>query len=170
MSDHPDSVRVATNREITVVSGEKADYDGSNGYFTTDQSWGATPTLSMTVTSSLPNVAVKKFRLEQVQYQLNPTNTVTYELFLLEASNADNYESASDLVFDSGSAQADDKKYIHVQGGYSEDGASGSTKQGFKLPIIVELEEEGKLYYMINWSAAPATTLGFIKVRGTLLK
>ncbi len=158
-----DTVRNATNREITVVTGEKADYAGTSNFFTTDQAFGTTPTLTITLSCTQPNVDIKKFRLEEVHYQLDPTNAVTYQLYLLEATNADDYESGSDVVFESASSQADNTRYIHVQGGFG-------TTASYKLPRIVELETAGTLYYMIDWSAAPSSTKGYIKVKGTLLK
>jgi hypothetical protein len=162
MTDHPDSVRTATNRNNTVVIGEKLDYDGTANYFETDQAFGTTPTLTMSLTNNSV-IPISKFLLTEVNYQLDPTNAVTYQLYLLEAASADDYQSAGDVIFDSGAAQADNTHYLWVQGG------SGTTTS-YKLPRIVNLSVVNTLYYMIDWSGAPGDTKGYIKIRGYLLK
>lgn len=166
MGNTQDTVRDATNREVTVVSGAVEHFTAgaaADAALGVDQAMGTTPTLSITLTSTMPNKAVGKFLLEDVHYYLNPTNAVTYTLYLLEATNADDTESSSDVVFESATGQADSTRYLHRQGGFV-------TTASYKLPCIVELETPNTLYYMIDWSGAPGSITGYIKVRGQLLK
>ena len=88
---------------------------------------------------------------------MNQTNAVTYQLYLFEAADADNVESLSHLVFDSGSARADDVVYKY-------------NEQSGKTPFYVNFDVDNKLWYLINWSGAPGDTLGYIRVRGELAK
>lgn len=131
----------------------KVDYDGTANFFETDQPLGTTPTLSMT---TLPATA-KYARIDSVKYQMTPTNVVTYELYLLEDAQADDQRSESDVFFDSGAAQASGSVYINTGG--------GSTP---KLPIVVNLGTVATIYYMIDWSAAPGDTTGYIKISGEM--
>ena len=166
-TEHPDSVRTGANRLNSVVTGELID-TGAENYFETDQALTDTPTLWIPVTTSI-GVPVKKFLLQEVQFYMNQTNGVTYQLRLFEASNADDVEQLTDQVFWSPAAQADVTYYRYSEKGY--EGGSGTAEVAqYKLPRIVELEDAGKLYYMIDWSGAPGNTPGFIKVKGHLLK
>lgn len=162
---------MAINRAILVVSGEKADYDGTANYFETDQAIFGTPTLTITLSCSDPYFDVKKFRLENVRVLMDPANAVTYQLQLYSAANADDYENASDFVWASKTALADKVAYNFSRSGYSEGNTTVSSGgAAYGLPAIVELEEANTLYYQIDWSGAPGDTKGFIKVQGTLLK
>jgi len=166
MGNTMDTVRDATNREVTVVSGEVLHVTAgtvADAALGVDQAFGTTPTLGITLSSTMPNKQVTKFLLTEVQYHLNPTNAVTYTLYLLEASNADDMESSSDVVFETASAQADDIRYHHVQAGFG-------TTASYKLPVVCELENLNKLWYLIDWSGAPGSITGYIKVKGQLLK
>ena len=119
MTDQVDTVRIALNRLITVVSGEAADYDGTANTFETDQPIFTTPSLSITLSSTNPAVSVKKFRLENVRVLMDPANAVTYQLQLYSAANADDYEHASDFVWASKTALADKQVYNFSKSGYS---------------------------------------------------
>jgi len=168
MSEHPDSVRTGINRVVTAVTGEKLDLAGTSNFFETDQALGTTPTLSISVVTSTGQ-PVKKFLLEEVQYYMNQTNAVTYQLYLLEDSSADDVQQYTDLVFFSPAAQADITMYSYRTSGLQA-GIAGAEAAQYKLPRIVELATAGTLYYMIDWSGAPGDTLGYIKIKGRLLK
>lgn len=135
-----------------VVTGEKVDTDGTGNYFETDQPLGAaTPTLYMELDSP-----ASRLLLEEVRYMLDPTDSETYELYLLEGPEADAVTRKSKVVFDSGVGKTKGKMYIATMG------------QG-KLPILCELDTRGRLYYMVDWSGTPGNTPGYIKVRGRVV-
>lgn len=133
------------------VYGEKLDSDGTSDYFETDQPLGTTPTLYIPLTPT----DIEKFVLESVRFYMNPTNAVTYQLYLLVDAQADDVTSYSNVVFDSGAGMADDVVYI--------------TARGDKLPMLAKLATAGRLYYMIDWSGAPGNTPGFIEIRGRVM-
>ena len=93
--------------------------------------------------------------LENIRFYMNPTNNVTYELYLLEGSYANIVQSSSSVVFDSLGGKVKGSRYISIRGN--------------QLPIEVSLAEAGKLYYLIDWSADPGVTPGYIVVRGRVL-
>lgn len=153
-----------TDREIAaldgeLVHGEIIDPSGTLNHFETDQPLATTqPTLyilDVNTGKELIPADVTSFILESIRYYMNQTAAVTYELYLLEGNSADPVTRYSQVVFDSGAAQADDTIYI--------------VSRGDKLPHIVNLETAGRLYYMLDWSAAPGNTPGFIVVRGRVL-
>jgi len=168
MVAHDDSVRKGVNRLSLVVTGEKMDLAGTSNYFETDQTLADTPTLTMDVTTSTGE-PVKKFLLEDVQYYLNPTAAETYQLYLFEDAIADDVDTTTAIAFWSPAAQADSVNYRYNSAGYQAATGTAEVAQ-YKLPRIVELATAGKLYYMLLWTGAPGDTLGFIKIRGRLLK
>ena len=133
----------------TMVYGSLLDADGTGNIFETDQAITDTATLYLTLVP-----AVSKFKLTTVRFYMNQTNAVTYELYLLENTAADNVTNLSYAVFDSDAAKADSTAYIYT----------GSNSA--KLPTDVYLATAGRLYYMIDWSGAPGDTPGYIEVRG----
>lgn len=150
-----DSSAVARPRKGEVVDvliqGEIENWAGTGTDFDTDQAMGDTPTLVIDLS---PN-NVKEFELTEVVYYLDPSGTITYQLYLLEGANADNLEQLSDIVFDSGATQAKTTRY------------QKAAPLADKLPKKVQLEEAGKLYFMVDYTVAPAANVpGFIKVRG----
>ena len=165
MVDFPDSVRTGVNRTNSVVTGTLISATGAA--LETDQAMGETPTLYMSVTCNT-GYPVKAFQLDEVLYNMNPTNAVTYQLWLLEQSSADDDQQLADIVFASPAAQADDVTYRKY--GHSEQADFAAPTEAFYLPRLVNLTEPGKLYYMIDWTGAPGVTAGFIKIRGRLLK
>lgn len=165
MVEHPDSVRTGINRANNVVTGTKIAASGAT--FETDQAMGTTPTLYMDLTSSTGD-PVKNFLLEEVVYMMNPTNAVTYQLWLEEQASADDDQQKADIVFATPAAQADSTIYGNFARGHQEDYAAPT--EAYYLPRIVKLTTAGRLYYQLDWSGAPGNTAGFIKVRGRLLK
>jgi len=63
--------------------------------------------------------------------------------------------TSSSVVFDSLSGKTKGSRYISIRGN--------------QLPIEVNLAEAGRLYYLIDWSADPGVTPGYIVVRGRVL-
>jgi len=131
-----------------MITGELLDADGSGASFTTDKAIDATPTQYITLDQE-----VEYFELTEVRWYMNPTNAVTYQLYLLEAIVADNVTSLGRMIFDSGDAQVKGEPYIEPEG-YG------------KLPIKCKLAVNGQIPFLQNWSGAPSTTPGYIKVRG----
>lgn len=163
-----DTVRTAINRAVSVVIGDKVDYDGTSNYFETDQALGDTPTLTIDLTTNMADVDITRFQLENVRYYMDPTDAVTYQLYLFEAASADNVQNISDQVFVSPAAQADVTAYDYRIGGTGSLPTLGTADH--QLPVICNLATANKLYYLLNWSAAPGDTKGYIKIRGKLLK
>lgn len=99
---------------------------------------------------------VVAFILKKVHWRLENTNPVTHELILLEASEATALVERRKVAYASGAGKAEDTDYIE-------------TGAGTKLPVVVKLDDAGKLYFKIDYSGAPSTTAGFIKVEGEVL-
>ena len=141
---------------ILEVYGSKEDFDGTSNFFETDQSITDTPTLTFTVANH-DGDSLQRIKVTEVEYYMNPANSVTYQLYLFEDAKADNVESLFHLVYDSGSARADDTVYIDLP-------ASGKT------PFYVNMATLNTMYYLINWSGAPGDTKGYIRIRGEVAK
>jgi len=141
---------------ILEVYGSKEDFAGTSDFFETDQAITDTPTLKFTVANK-DGDTIERVKITEVSIYLKPTNSVTYQMYFFEDADADNVESLSRLVFDSGSAKASDTVYkYNIQSG--------------KVPFYANLGTDNTLYYLINWSGAPGDTLGFIRARGELVK
>jgi len=131
------------------ITGRILSEAGAVDVFELDQDLDATPTRYITLDQE-----VEAFEIHAVKYLMDPTNAVTYELYLLEAAAAGNKENRSNVVFDSGALRADGQMYI-------DSDASG------KMPVVADLSENpGKLYYVLDWTGAPGTCPGYIKVLG----
>lgn len=98
---------------------------------------------------------VSKFRLEDVKYYCNPTNAVTYQLYIFEQASAENVQNLADMVFDSLAARVDSKSYVAVDLN--------------QLPINVKLADVGKLYYLIEWTGDPGNCPGYLVIRGEVM-
>lgn len=160
------SVREAANKSAGMVYGEKVEYTASsNNYFGTDQPLGSTPTLYISLTGS-DGRPVENFWLDTVRHYLDVNGGVhTYQLYLLEDTQANDVQSKGDLVYDSASAKAEATAYEQEWHGRGSPGAV--TTAEYQLPKIVKLAVPGRLYYMIDWSTAPTSSVnGYIKVRG----
>ena len=99
---------------------------------------------------------VKAFIMTEVNYYMNPTNAVTYELYLLEGPIADDMTALSKVVFDSNALKADSIPYTSLEG------------QG-KLPRYVSLDEPGLLYYNMDWTGATGNCPRYIVIKGIVL-
>lgn len=145
-----------TETENKMVHGEVIDTDGTLEYFEGKLSGGGGGSDAIGDTPvgciQLYQTDILNFRLDSVRYYCNPTNAVTYELYLFEQASANNMQNLADVVFDSGDAQVDSESYIGVRGN--------------KFPIDIKLGDAGKLYYLIDWTGDPGTTPGYIKIRG----
>jgi len=82
---------------------------------------------------------------------------VTYQLYLLEDTQAVDERSEADIIFDSGAAMA--KGTIYIETGGASD----------KVPVHAKLAEVAKIYYLVDLSAASGDTTGYIKVYGEVL-
>lgn len=117
--------------------------------FMTDQ-----PTLYLPV---LPGTT-QKVRINTLRFYLSPANAVTFQLYLLKHDTdpgTEPLQAREDLIYDSGAAMAKDTQYFVIAGGM--------------VPIELHLGDTSKLYYMIDWSAAPGDTTGFITATGDKL-
>lgn len=132
-----------------MVEFELIDDDGTGNDFETDQAITDAPTLTIT----LSDPYCSRFLLTEVEWWMNPTNVVTYEMYLLEGAEAQDVDSLAEVVFDSGLGMADSQGYNSAWG------------QG-KLPRIVDLTIPGLIYYLMDWSGAPGNTPGLLRGRG----
>jgi len=150
------TVRQRLNRLYVPIIFRLVDEDGTGNKFETDQPLSsATPSLSITATTV--NFPIKHFVLEEVRYYFAATNSVTFELYLLEKAESSAVARRSYVGFDSGSGKLRDTMYL-------------SSGEGWKLPVVMNLDEENKIYYMIDWSGAPGNTPGYIVAKGWALK
>lgn len=163
-----DTVRTATNRAVTAIIAEKLDYAGTSNYFETDQAITDTATLTIDVTCNLPNVVPSRFWVDEVRFMMNPTAAETYTLYLLEGPTVDDSTQHSDIFFETPAALVDSTEYVWRQGGMGS--FPNLATADYTLPCIVDLHTPGKIYYILDWTGAPGDTLGYIKIKGRLLK
>ena len=154
------AIKHGTPGAIVIASSKRQFYaeieeytSGAPGYFETDQAWGTTPTLSFAGSPLVNHILI-----HTIKHQITPTNAVTYQLWLLEAASAVDEQSEADIIYDSGAGQVGGTIYHVVAGGSPS-----------KLPISARLLTAGEIYYMIDWSAAPGDSSGYIKVYGEVL-
>lgn len=100
----------------------------------------------------------RAFILLKILWYLANTNAVTHQLYLLSSPQAAAATERKYLVYDSDAAKARNTLYMET----------GSQSQ--KIPVPIELPNEGKLYYKIDYSAAAGATTGFIRVWGIMLE
>ena len=136
--------------------------EGAFAAFATDEAYGTVPTRSFgfvdgaanTLEENSPGPPNSHFvRITNVHHRLNPTNAVTYDLYLYGAADggANSYELESDKFYDSNEVIADcvdDTEYL------------------YECDRTAFLGTGGLIYYVIDWSAAPGDTTGFIEVCG----
>jgi len=128
------------------------DVDGTGNVFETEGVITAIPDLLLTTDDK----RVHRFEITDIIFYMNPTAAETYEILLFEGAFAGDVKSLAQIVWRSGAAMVDSTPYIRTN---NED----------ELPKIVELSNEGLLYYMMLWTGAPGNTPGYIKVRGRKL-
>lgn len=126
---------------------------GTPGYFETDQAMGTEPTLSFVGAPAVLNILI-----HTIKWQITPANAVTYQLYLLERASANDEQQEADIIFDSGAGMVSGTVYVQVAGGSPA-----------KLPIMANLETAGTIYYMVDWSAAPGNSSGYIRIYGEVL-
>jgi len=126
---------------------------GVPGYFETEQVWGTLPTLSF-----VGAPAVLHIRIHTIKHQITPDGAQTYKLWLLERASDNDEQSESDIIYASEDAVTAGEIVCVVPGGSPA-----------KLPIDVKLGTAGTIYYIIDWSAAPGNSSGYIKVYGEVL-
>ena len=126
---------------------------GADNFFEADQAMGDIPTLHF---DGLP--AVLHLRINTIKHQMNPTAAVTYQLYLLERASGDDEQQESDIIFDSGVGMVGGTIYMVVPGGAPA-----------RLPVDVRLDDPGEIWYMLDWSAAPGNTGGYIKIYGEVI-
>ena len=135
--------------QLEVFKGELIDAAGAGAYFTTDQAVTDTPTLYLTLSAALTKIVV-----DRIHVRLTPTNVVTYNLYLFADAQADDVTSEGLKVFDSTD--------------YFPAGMTQGTEYDLvALNIPAILATGGKLFYLIDWSGAPGTTPGYLKVFGS---
>ena len=128
------------------------DVDGTGNDFETEGVITATPDLTL----SCDDPRISRFLMEDILFYMNPTAAETPEILLFEGAVANDVESLSKRVWTSGAGMVDSVLYQRCN---NED----------ELPKIVDLDNEGLLYYMMMWTGAPGNTPGFIRVRGRKL-
>lgn len=142
--------RIAKSSEM--IEFYVVDADGTGNDFETEQVITDQPTLTLTCDD--PNVS--RFEIIDIIFMVNPTNVETPEILLFEGAVADDVESLSKIVWTSGAGIVDFTRYIRTN---NED----------ELPKIVDLDDEGLLYYMTIWTGAPGNTPAYMRVRGRKL-
>jgi len=151
------SIQHGTPKSTYIMGGAKKFYaqkveyvSSTDNFFESDQPLGTTPTLYMTGSPAVSNIMI-----HTIKWQFTPTNAVTYQLFLLEDAQAVDEHSESNVLFASDEGMVGGTIYVQVEGGTPP-----------KLPIQISLATEGRIYYLIDWSAAPGDTIGYIKIYG----
>ena len=115
-----------------VFDGDSAKTDIPTGYLTTKN----------------PDT-LKSGMINRIHFRIKAANTETYTLYIWQASEADNYKSNMNLLYESPSGRASDTDYDITE---------------LDIPFI--LAAEGKIYYSLNWSGASGNVQGFIEVSG----
>ena len=107
----------------------------------------------------LLGATTQKMRINTIRFYLSSADAATFQLWLLKHDThpvgADTEQARADMIYDSGAGLLNNTQYIVISGG--------------TLPIEVELGDTAKLYYMIDWNAAPGVTVGHIVVTGDKL-
>ena len=139
---------------IQRTSGTYIQPSGNAVNFETDQAIGTKPTYCIEIEprDANQNLVVEKFQLQHVRYLMNCTNAVTYRLYLIESDVESTYDQKAAVIYDSGTLRADNTPYTDISANM--------------LPVNSKLRTKGKLYYLIDWSAAPGATAGYIVVYG----
>ena len=153
-------VRKYAEARHTPVIGRLMDVAGTADLFETDHDIEATPTQRIVLSRD-----VTRFQLEEVRYYMDATNAVTSRLHLYDAAKADDVESRLHMCFDSAAALADDAVYIATKNELMSSGAAVQTN-ATTLPVIMDLEVPGQVWFNQDWSGAPGDTKGWIYLAG----
>jgi hypothetical protein len=97
--------------------------------------------------------------INSIRYRLNPTNAATYTLRLHDGiplgGTVAVYQLSMRMIYESPALQADDQVYL---------------REELNIPFVLERSPTPgylfKLYYSIEWTAAPGVTPGYIVVSG----
>ena len=130
--------------------------------FAVDEAYGTVPTRSFgyvsaaltTLDANAPGpYRTAACRITNVHFRLNPTNAVTYDLYLYGSADGavNTYQLESDKFFDSNEIlanMADDIEYLR------------------EVDRVAWLDDPARIWYVIDWSAAPGDTTGYIEVCG----
>lgn len=141
-------VRSGVWEKHTVFRYFARDNDGTGNIFETDQAETDTPTLYLSTFRYPENLVMGM--AYRIHYELEPTNAVTYTLRLYCNSIANDIWSRSEKLYESPAGQADSIEY----------------DREVKIPF--KLINPGRIWYTIDWSAAPGNTPGFIEVTGVV--
>jgi len=148
----PMAVSIASSKRLFYAEIEEY-VSGAPGYFETDQAWGTLPTLSF-----VGDPAVLHIRIHTIKHQFTPDAAQTYKLWLLERASDVDEQSEADNINASEDAAAAGEIVCGVPGGSPA-----------KLPVDAKLGTAGEIFYMIDWSAPPGNSSGYIKVYGEVL-
>ena len=124
--------------------------------FAVDQAYGIAPTRDMGGSTvdleAIGPVSIGFARITNIHFKLVPTNAVTYNLYLYQNSGGAGVQVESNKFFDS----------------VSEIGANivGNVEYLREVDRTVYIEFPGYVWYIIDWSAAPGDTTGYIEVCG----
>ena len=118
-----------------------------------DEAYGTEPTRSFRAMSyTAPGPIHTGFvRVTDIKHRLLPTNAVTYELYLYSGLGNQWYLLEPNKFSDS-------TEYVAA--------CVADVEYHREVDRVIYLEEPGTIYYVINWSAAPGNTSGYIQVCG----
>ena len=131
--------------------------DSTNDDFESDEPFadGNAPTKSITAANDvfIPS-SVHYCIIDEIYYMMNPTNAVTYQLYLLEDDTAAALTEQSNLIYESGAGKADSVLYREHAGSSA------------KVPAYAHLTDISTIYFKLDWTGAPGNTTGLIRIRG----
>lgn len=153
MSDKERNVNTYKLGIPIIVSSDLLDSDGSGHRFDVDQPLDVTtPTLYLT----LDDPTVKYLEITDVLFRLEAANDVTFQLYLLSDAQDTALTRRSNVVYDSGEGKLRNVDYHETPHG--------------RVPTVVKLATAGRLYYMVDLSAAAGVTPGYLVIRGRRLR
>lgn len=174
-SSKVEQVRYSTAYPVTVVQGEdrsSSTYGNAKNTAWPDDPLGDTPTLSVTLNSygMDDQKDIWRFLLTDVRLAFDVNGGVhTIQVRLFENASADNFTNLSDYVWDSGSGIVEDRGYTFGPNGRMDSTGTGAAH--YNLPRILNLTEKNKVYYTVDWSPAPSSSIKYyLKLMGTPMK
>ena len=103
-----------------------------------------------------PSWGTSVIKLTKVMFNMDPTNAVTYNLYLLTDNPAAALEEQLCLLYQSEPLRADAIPYMET----------GNTT---KLPVQGRLSTIAWVYFKLDWTGAPGVTTGQIRIEGLVL-